>query len=195
MTNNILIREGRKEDAPFIAKMLQSALHEEGCLKLAGSQERLPLLDLVFRRLCASENSQYSYLNTLIAEDHDGRLAGALVSYDGALLQPLRRAFIAVANEVLAAGFSEENLDDETNPEEFYLDSLAVEPEFQGRGIASALIRAAIGRHSASRKPFGLLCAYGNDDAFRLYERLGFNFVDVVKFAGLEMRHMQFPGR
>ena len=193
-TEDFIIREAKPEDALVISRVIQMAMHTEGCLALAGSEERFPLLDKTFTILAARPDSQYSYRNNIVAEDGGGTIAGAIVSYDGAFLHPLRRAFVEVANEVLDSKFVEEEMDLETSDDEIYLDSLAVFPEYQGKGLAKRLIAAALERHAGSVKPFGLLCAPGNNDAYRLYERLGFREIGLRPFAGILMHHMVHKG-
>lgn len=189
----INIRPAVKGDSPVISQIIQMALHSEGCEALAGGIERLPLLDTLFTRLCAMDNSQYSYLNTLIAEDHKGNVAGGIVSYDGTRLHELRRTFITEASDIMGYDLKEEDFDDETSPDEIYLDSMAVFPQYRGQGVASQLLEAAIRSHSDSGKQFGLLCAPGNDNAYRLYERLGFKEVGMRPFAGIDMHHLTRP--
>lgn len=195
MQQQITIRPARKDDAPAIAKVVMDAIHTEGCMHLAGGQERLPLLADVFTRLSASENSQYSYLNTLVAEDQHGNTAGAIVSYDGARLHELRKAFIDKANAILGYNLREEDMDDETDADEIYLDSLAVFPAYRGKGLAKRLLKAAMDTHRNSGKPFGLLCDPANDDAYNLYTHLGFSDTGTRPFAGITMRHMRLAPR
>lgn len=191
MEQTITIRPGRRADAPAIAQVVMEALHAEGCRNLAGGEERLPLLADVFTQLCAADNSQYSYRNTLVAEDADGTVAGAIVAYDGARLHELRRAFILKANEILGYDLREEDMHDETDGGEIYLDSLAVFPEYRGKGLARQLLNAAMDAHRDAGKPFGLLCAPANPDAYKLYLRLGFADIGTRPFAGITMRHLR----
>lgn len=191
MENTIKIRAARKEDAPIIAKVVMMALHDDGCQKLAGGSERLPLLEDLFTHLCESDNSQYSYLNSLIAEDDNGEYAGAIVAYDGVRMHDLRHAFVDAANSMMGYNLREEEMDNETDASEIYLDSVAVFAPFRGQGLASRLIDAAIERHKPSGKPFGLLCDPDNINAYNLYSRLGFVDLGMRKFAGIPMRHMQ----
>lgn len=184
------IREGRPEDAEAISKVVQMAMHEECCLAFAGTEERLLLVDETFTILAGRPDSQYSYRNTLVAEDAQGNVAGAIVSYDGARMHELRQAFVEVANRVMDCGFVEAEMDNETSDDEIYLDSLAVFPAYRGNGLARKLMDAACRRHASAGKPFGLLCAPGNDDAYALYGRLGFQEIGLRPFAGITMRHM-----
>ena len=82
--------------------------------------------------LVEREDSQYSYRNTLVAMDGD-QVVGISVSYDGGKLRQLRLAFIEAAKEYLGKDHS--GMEDETQAGEFYLDSLAVLPEYRRQGI------------------------------------------------------------
>lgn len=187
----IKIRKARKEDAHAIAQIVMIALHDDGCMKLAGSKERLPKLEEVFRQLGEAENAQYSYTNALIAEAENGEIAGGIVAYDGAQLHDLRQTFVNVANSLLELGLREEDMDNETDSSEIYLDSLAVFEPYRGQRLASCLIDAAIETYRPAGKPFGLLCEPGNENAYALYKRLGFTDIGERRFAGIPMRHMQ----
>lgn len=188
---DIKVRDARPVDAAIVAEAVMMALHEANLLHLAGSEENLPKLRRLFTELAAREDSQYSYLNSLIAEDSDGRIAGAIVAYDGARLHQLREAFVELGNELFGWNMSETDMDNETEPGEIYLDSLAVFDEFRGRGVASLLINSAIERHREGGKPFGLLCDPANPGARVIYEHLGFKDMGERLFAGIPMRHMQ----
>ncbi|MBJ2187738.1 MAG: GNAT family N-acetyltransferase [Muribaculaceae bacterium] len=181
----------RKTDAPAIARTVMMAVGDEISLSFAGTPDRLPLVTEVFTRLAESENSQYSYTNTLVALTPEGKVAGAIVSYDGAELHRLRREFISVANEVLGMDMREEEFTDETSSDEVYLDSLCVFPEYRGQKLAGRLIEAACRRHVDAGKPVGLLVDPDNPRARRLYESLGFREVGQRPFAGVMMHHMQ----
>lgn len=189
---SFILRAATPADAPFIARAVIMAFGDEIALAFAGSADRLPLVDRLFTDLAARDDSQYSYLNAVVAESAaDGTVAGVVVAYDGAGLHSLRRAFIAEAALTLGLEFDEKTMDDETSPDEVYLDSLAVFPEFRRRGLAETLIGAAKEKARAAGKPLGLLCDPPNVNARRLYERLGFTFRDQRPFAGTMMDHLQ----
>lgn len=187
----IEIIPARKADAPFIARTVLDAIGKEHTLEMAGSADRLYLVEEVFTNLAAMDNSQYSYRNTLIALTPEGEYAGAVVSYDGADLRRLRRAFISEANRLLGWGLKEADFTDETSPDELYLDSLMVLPAYRKHGIGTRLIEAVRRRADAIGKPVGLLVAPDNPKAARLYARLGFQRQGIRPFAGKPMHHLQ----
>lgn len=179
------------QDAGFIAETVMTAIGREICIKMAGGEERLPLVREVFTRLAAMEDSQYSYRNTSLAVDAAGRHAGAVICYDGARLHELRRAFISQANELLGWNASESDFTDETSPDEVYLDSLMVDPVFRRRGLGAMLIQEGVRKAREAGKPLGLLVDYDNPGARRLYAASGFRSLGTRRFAGVDMEHMQ----
>lgn len=188
------IREGRIEDAEFLATVVTEALGRELCLDLAGGEDRLALVNNLFTRLATDPCSQYSYRNALIASAPDGTSAGGVIVYDGALLHPLRKAFFREANETLGWNVTEEeaeNWDDEAQPGEIYIDSLYVAPEYRKTGVASALLKEVEKKFAHTRKPLGLLVEPENLRALQTYLHWGFRQAGVSNFFQTPMLHMQ----
>ena len=192
---SIIIRPGRRDDAPFIGKTITEAMGHELCVGLAEGEENLINVLKLFTDLASTETAQYSYKNTLIAVDKEDKRIGAIIGYDGAGLRDMRKDFIAKANELLGWNVTVEEADNwepETNSKEIYLDSLYVIPEYRNRGIASSLIKAAMGRYKDIGKPFGLLVEPHNTKAHKLYNELGFKEDGVNNFCGEPMIHLSY---
>lgn len=175
----------------MIAQSVMAAIGDEICLGLAGEKNTLDDVRRMFTTLAGRDDSQYSYLNTLAAVTDEGETVGVCVGYNGALLHELRKAFIEEAKKELGLEFDE--MEDETDPSEFYLDTLAVNPEYRGQGIAKKLLRASIDRAAEIGKPAGLLVDKTNANARRLYESIGFRQVGERPFCFVLMDHLQFP--
>lgn len=131
----ILIRDARPSDASFLAGCILAGMH------LADFEERLDddVSDILERLMeCeAREDTLYTYSHTRVAEV-DGNPAGALLSYPGVLYKDLKEKTF---REFWPAFFSQFGNDDpETDPGEYYLDSLAVHPDYRRRGIGRALL-------------------------------------------------------
>ncbi|MGB3306946.1 MAG: GNAT family N-acetyltransferase [Thermomicrobiales bacterium] len=62
-------------------------------------------------------------------------------------------------------------------PDEISLWKIAILPEYQGRGIGTAIVQSLIARSQAAQKPVRLFVFQANRGARRLYERLGFTVV------------------
>lgn len=178
--------------APLIGKAVVMAIGDELARELAGEHHTPAEVEALFADLAGRDDTQYSYCNTLAAVDDEGRVMGLLVCYDGAGLITMRRIFFKEAAERIGMTV-DGNVDDipgETTPDEFYLDSLAVFPEFRGQGIAGKLISAAVERAALSGKRPGLLVDKTNHRARKLYDSLGFKVVGERPFAGETMYHM-----
>lgn len=188
--NGYKIIPATKEDAAFLAQALMVAIGAEVCADIASDQGRLRK---VFARTAARTDSQYSYLNALVAVTDDGARAGAIIGYDGALLHKLRQAFVDEYNAEFGTRLTEEEFDDETDPEEIYIDTLMVLPEHRRRGLAGKLIAAFGERHG--QKPLGLLVDYTNPHARALYVKAGFSPAGPRPFCGTMMEHMVRPLR
>ena len=197
MNNNISIREARPEEAGRIADLIIMAMTEECCLHFCGPDHDIDDFRRVMTSLVARTDTQYSYLNTLVAIEETapvpgvsapGCIVGICVSYDGALLHQLRQAFIDAA--IKEWGMDHSAIPDETQAGELYLDSLAVDPAYRGRGIASLLLRATIDKSRALGLPAtGLLVDVGNPKAEALYNKVGFRYAGTNSWGGHDMKH------
>lgn len=180
----VFIRQATVDDALFIANVVAMAIADEGALHAYCGKDYVSVL----AEIASLEDSQYSYRNALIAEV-GGRIAGAVVGYDGAALHALRSNTLAVVEKRTGRL---PNVVDETEPGECYLDSLAVLPEFRGQGIGRKLVSAFCSRAFAQgHECVGLLVDYENPKAEKLYSSLGFERVDTKPFFGHSMWHLQ----
>ncbi len=178
-SDEITIRAGQRDDAEFIATVV--------CMALDSTPEEHPLYP-VFRELAGRDKAQYSYRNALIAEV-DGRRAGGIVGYDGARLHELREPIYALIQQQLGQDIV---IEEEISAGEFYLDSVAVLPEYRNKGIGAALLTTLRDKaFSEGHKYVGLLVDTENNRAEALYRTIGFERVNATTFLGIPMWHMQ----
>lgn len=186
------IQKACKEQANEIARLIMQAMNYDCCKYYAGPEHNLDDFEIMMTRLVESEYSQYSYKNTHVVLDDAGCVAGICVTYDGARLHELREAFISAAKECFGRDYS--GIDDETAPGELYIDSIAVDGRYRGRGIAKALLRAAVDKATDLGLPaVGLLVDKGNPLAEKLYLSVGFKYVGDAVWGGHSMKHLQYP--
>lgn len=121
----------------------------------------------VGRQRAAREDGGFSYRNTMFIE-HDGQAAGCLIGYEiPDTAQPISDGMPAMFQPLQEL----ENL----LPSTWYVNVLAVVPEFRGLGLGTKLLRLAddtgrkLGNHSMS-----VIVSDANPGAQRLYERCGY---------------------
>lgn len=184
------IVEAEKADAPSIARGIATALHigEPDAAICFDTPDEAKTWQTIFTELAAVDDSQYSYRNTLKAIDNRGNILGIIIGYDGALLHKLRERFFDCVKK--HTGIDMTGMPDETSPDEFYLDSLGVWPEYRRHGIGRALLEAAVNRAHNMGKPAGLLVDKNNPAARRLYEKAGFRYAGDRPFADVMMDHL-----
>lgn len=183
-TPKITIRTARPEDAPAIAQVIAMAIGDEVALCNYCGEHYLDVLTEIAR----SEGTQYSWQNSLIAEC-GGVVAGAVVGYDGAHLEELRNGTLTIINQRTGRT---PTIADETSAEEYYIDSVAVMPNYRSLGVGSHLVDAFCERAFAEgARQVGLIVDTKNPKAERLYASLGFKCVGECDFFGHRMRHLQ----
>ena len=141
MEPTLNIRDGRAEDGPFLAKNILAAMGYEvfGNAVDPEAAEALPKLAAV----CARPDTLYSYRRARIAEICYGAggpapaPAGSLTSYPGDDYLPLRDyTWIRFGSR---DRWKEVYGDDECEPGEWYLDAMAVVPEWRRHRFSGAI--------------------------------------------------------
>ena len=184
----IEIKNAQRGQAADIARLIMTAMTDDCCLHFCGAGYGLKDFHRMMTMLVEREDTQYSYLNTLVAMDGD-RVVGVAVSYDGGRLHALRRAFVEAAKAYVGKDHSA--MDDETQAGELYLDSLAVEPDHRRQGIARRLLRATKAKSDRMGLPcVGLLVDKGNPTGEALYASVGFRYVNDSTWGGHPMKHL-----
>ena len=186
------ISPAHKYQASVITRLIMLAMDYDCCRYFAGNGHTLEEFESMMTKLVESEESQYSYLNTMVALNDNKQVMGICISYDGKDLHRLRAPFINAAKESFGLDYS--NIDDETQTGELYVDSLAVSEAYRHQGIASSLLMAAIDKAEKMDIPaVGLLVDKGNPKAERLYNKIGFEYINDTTWGGHRMKHLQFP--
>lgn len=175
------IRDARYEDAELVGWAMLTAL---------GIPPESEFNKLEVWRM---EDILYSWTRTRIAEI-DGVPAGCLISYPGEEYARLR-----IRTWSLIFGSTEEEADmydSETFPGEYYLDSLAVLPQFRGKGVGSALLLDGVRKgREAGFDRVTLIVDVDKPDNIALYTKLGFVKEETISFFGHEYYRMAFSGR
>lgn len=190
MTQKFEILPATAADAPYISLAIRQAIGDEIFLAMAGSEDRLPLVDKAFENLASGDCAQYSYKNALVARTESGDVGGVVICYDGDRLHTLRQAFVDEANKTLGFNITNEDFTDETTPDENYIDTLCVFEPYRRQGLATKLIDAAERKLGTPGKKLGLLVDPDNPTARALYQKIGFRDDGFRPFASVMMHHM-----
>lgn len=165
--SNTILRPGKIEDAPFLAKLVNYAgeglplylweqMAGDGQTGWDVGQER-----------ASRESGSFSYQNTTMIE-YDGQPAGCLIGYEIAkTAEPIAEDLPPMFVPLLEL----ENLALDT----WYVNVLAVLPEFRNLGFGSVLLKKAdeIGA-SLGKAGMSVIVADNNRGARKLYERFQF---------------------
>ena len=170
MLETLHIRDARPSDAPFLAECIMAGMHMYEFEDILNDD-----MSDILERLTACEertDTLYSHARTRVAEI-DGTPVAALLSYPGALYRELKEKTF---REFWPAFYQQFASDDpETDPGEYYLDSLAVLPAFRHQGIGTAMLEDGIRRGiEEGFTRIALVADSGMPHLVSLYESLGF---------------------
>ncbi|WP_276166365.1 GNAT family N-acetyltransferase [Zobellia alginiliquefaciens] len=180
------IRLAKPEDAKPIAALMLLAT-KDFVFTFIG-EKSISKATQFLERLISEPGNQYSYENCWILENEDGVIAVANV-YDGADLHKLRAPVTALIKSWFKRDFTPE---DETSSGEFYIDSLAVRPDQQGKGIGSKILRFLIHEYVTEQNGnLGLLVEKDNPNAKNLYLKTGFESIGDKILTGKVLEHLQ----
>lgn len=176
---NIEIRDAKIEDVEIVAWTVLTALDME-------TDEMKKFIDS-----CSDESTMYSWKNSIVALV-DGVVVGSLIVYDGRRYQQLRhRTWDSLWDDMDKDYLSK--VEAESRDGEFYLDSMAIRPEYRGIGIGRMLIEYAI--EKGKRLGFAYSCLLVDKDKPKLeayYQTMGFERFGEMEFFGHDYYRMRY---
>ncbi len=182
----MIIRKAILEDSPFIATYLLLAM-EDIVYQYVGEND-YNKASAFLQHFIERENNQYSYQNCFVAEE-GGEVIAAVNLYDGAQLNVLRKPIVQFIKRQFGHDI---RLEDETQSGEYYIDTLGVNPNQQGKGVGSKILQFLIDEYVRKNKlTLGLLVDDENPSARKLYLKLGFTPIAKKRFLGKNMEHLQ----
>jgi len=162
---NITFRQATIDDAPFVALVMMEAV---GVPMM--EQGEMPSEELT--SICLRPDTLYSYKNATIAEI-DGKPVAGLIAYNGKGYHEVKKHTFSLVKVEL--DFNPMEMDDETKEGEYYLDSLAVLPDYRGKGFGRMMLEKGIEIAREKNLLPILACDPHNDNAYQLYRNIGFN--------------------
>lgn len=166
--SNLSFRQARLDDADALAAFVNQAGEGMPLWLWETMREAGETAWDVGRRRAAREEGSFSYRNARVA-DIDGRAVGALIGYaQPAEPEPIDHATMPAMFVPLQ---ELENL----APDSWYVNVLAVDPAFRGRGIGAKLLGVADETAAQAGKPgLSVIVSDANAGARRLYLRCGY---------------------
>lgn len=163
------IRKAKREDTAFVAWTVLTALDmDTSDLKKASD-------------VCSDDFGLYSWKNALIAEE-DVKPIGCIISYPGDKYLQFReytwpKLWTDIDPELM------KNTPHETEPGEYYLDSMAILPEYRGKEIGMKLMQSAMehGKELGYEK-FALIVDVDKPHLHDYYSQLGFQDAGPIRF-------------
>lgn len=187
LTIEYMIRKASPSDYKVVAKLMIQAM-EGIASKFVNNEDPYQATEL-FEYFFQKEKNQYSYQNTLVYVEND-EVAGSLTAYDGTQLMEWRKPILAY----ISAHYGHQlSLDEESEPGEFYVDTISVNTNHQRKGIGKKLLLAGIDwARDLGHARVGLLVDKHNLLAKQLYSKMGFYTLGSKHLAGSEYEHMVF---
>ncbi|MBA6154368.1 GNAT family N-acetyltransferase [Gelidibacter gilvus] len=180
------IRKANKEDSAAIANHLLLAMEDIVC-EFIGRKDPSKAKEFLIHFIHQEQN-QYSYQNCFVAEANN-QIIAAVNIYNGSQLRQLRRP---ISQYIKSQFMTDFNPEDETQSGEYYIDSLGVNPNQQGKGVGATMLRYLINYYVTEKgQTIGLLVDEENPKAKKLYLKLGFKSVGRKILVGKHMDHLQ----
>ena len=175
----IEIRDACIEDVPVVAWTVLTALDMS-----TDDMDR-------FVKSCSDEDTMYSWKNSIIATV-DNVPVGCLIAYDGSRYDELRKKTWSSLWEDTDSSIIE-NTGKEAHEGEFYLDSMAILPEYRKLGIGKLLIGYAIKKGKDLGCLYSSLLVDVNKPRLKAYyETIGFKEFGKMEFFGHEYYRMKY---
>ncbi|PLT29619.1 GNAT family N-acetyltransferase [Peribacillus deserti] len=174
----MLIRPAHKKESHLAAILIKEAI-KDIAEALTGEKEHSNIVkDL--ENFYLQEGNRLSYHNCLAAEIN-GKTAGVLVHYHGSEAAKLDEP---ISDHLRKKGRAA-HIDKEAKETDFYIDTISVNSRYQGRGAGTELIQASLrAAVNYGYAAVSLNVEKENQQAYKLYSRLGFKIEDEVIING-----------
>ena len=174
-----ILRPATIEDAPLVAWTVLTALD-------------MPTDDITMAlRACQREDTLYSWRHATLAADGD-RPVGCIIAYEGAKYAEIRESTwnLIWGRDDNADAFADVEL--ETYTDEYYLDSMAILPEYRGKGIGRSLLLHAIEQGKKARCSCSTLIVSIDKPRLEVhYQSIGFTECGSIEFFGHKYNRMK----
>ena len=184
----MLFRQAKPEDADEAAELICMAWEECACV-LAGTTNKKEIQEVI-KVFYQQPNNILSYQNVDIAEGQNG-VAGLVLSYPSDYYEQLYKFVAKKLPDIYQSDVTDFQSKviplfktKEAKPGEFYIDSLAVYPQYQSCGVGSRLLKVAhLKSCKHGIKKTSLIVKLENKAALNLYKKHGYSIRGKLKKA------------
>lgn len=180
-----MIKKATKENILNFSSLILNAI-DDVAITLTGEDEKGKILQTLDKYIAMDVN-RLSYSNSWTYEKQS-QVVGLIVAYDSNRVEELDRPIL---ENLASKNIFLDTFDKECFNDEFYIDTVSVLEEFQGRGIAKEFFYF-IETHAKELKykKLSLLVDVNKDKALGLYEKIGFIKNKILRVSNQDFYHM-----
>lgn len=180
-----MIKQADKNSIENISTLIYSAILDIANT-LTGEDEKEKILETLDYYI-KMDVCRLSY-NNIFTYNIENKIVGILLAYNSNDVEKLDRPMLTHLNK---KGLTINSFEKECFKDEFYIDTVSVNIDFQGRGVAKELFSFATKKaKELGFKKLSLLVDFENPKAKALYEKLGFKDNEILKVSGSNFYHM-----
>jgi ribosomal protein S18 acetylase RimI-like enzyme len=181
----VSIRRAKPTDAKMAVPLIMDAIGNIA-EQMTGETE-IGAVEQEMISLFKREDNRHSYLNTWIAEK-DSKVIGVMVFYKGSEAIQLDANLVNWLQEKTGKPTV---IPPEAYTDEYYIDTVCINPEVRGQGLGSLLFKHAevVAREEGIAK-LALNVELEKESVIRLYERLGYQIAEPWVIYGGNFHHM-----
>ncbi len=180
-----MIKAAQKNNITNISTLILNAIHNIANT-LTGEDEKSKILETLDKYI-SMEINRLSYKNIWLYEVENETI-GLILAYNSNEIKKLDEPIL---NHLKSKNIFLSSFDKECFEDEFYIDTVSVDENFQGQGIAKKLF--AYMETKAKELGFekvSLLVDFENPKALTLYEKIGFKRNTTLKVSNHQYHHM-----
>ncbi len=190
-----MIRQATDHDAAEAAQLIYMAIGDMINF-FTGEEEDSKAIKQMAKLFKLSEN-RYSKEYCLL-EERKGQVAGAIIAYPAEEMSRLNEGIVSVLKESycghkdgLQALIANIMNSKEAFDGEYYIDNLAVHPDFRGLGISKKLIeQAELKGKAMGYNKISIIAEEDNEKAYQIYKKLGYVKDCDIELLGHRYHHM-----
>ncbi|QKF78300.1 GNAT family N-acetyltransferase [Arcobacter defluvii] len=180
-----MIKQAQKDNITNISTLIFDAIHNIANTLTGENEEKQILKTLDF--YITMDINRLSY-NNIYTYEIENQIVGLLLAYNSNNIKKLDSPILEhlKTKNIYLDSFEKECFEDE-----FYIDTVSVNPNFQGQGIAKKLfVYIEEKAKELGFEKVSLLVDFENPKALALYEKIGFKKNTILEVANHNYHHM-----